>query len=49
MMEDKYCVGYPKMVAVKYTGQKDPIVVGSKEYVEKWLKGFWKQIYGSSK
>lgn len=42
----KYCVGFPKMVAVPYTGQKEPIVVGSQEYVEKWLKEFWESIYG---
>lgn len=42
----KYCIGSPKMVAVPYTGQKEPIVVGSKEYVENWLKEFWKSIYG---
>ncbi|MFO0486801.1 MAG: hypothetical protein ACK5ZY_00845 [Cyclobacteriaceae bacterium] len=41
----KYCVGSPKMVAVPYTGQYDPVIVGTKKEVEKWLSNFWKKIY----
>lgn len=41
----KYCVGFPKMVPVVYTGQKDPIIIGSYEEVKNWLTKFWKDIY----
>lgn len=44
--EKKYCVGSPKMVAVPYTGQRDPVIIGTKEQVERWLKNFWESIYG---
>ena len=43
-MEIKYCIGSPKMVAVPYVGQKEPIVIGTKKQVEKWLDKFWRSI-----
>ena len=45
-IEKKYCVGYPKMIPVIYTGQKDPIIIGTKHEVEEWLKNFWRYLYG---
>jgi len=38
----QYCIGSPKMAAVPYIGQQEPIFLGSKEEVENWLSDFWK-------
>jgi hypothetical protein len=44
----KYCVGQ-NFRPEPFKGQKQPIYIGSKEEVKKWIDGFFKSIYGGKK